>query len=117
VKHCKNEYPLLYSCMHMAVSQLRQLSVDFSSQRPRFNPRAVQVGYMVNKVAFKQVFSEYFIFPLSIKIPLHIYIYHMGLVQLDHYETQCQVTHPVSNHPTHKMVNLKNITQAIHLTL
>jgi hypothetical protein len=59
----------------MAVSQLRQLAVDFSSQRSSFNPRAVHVGYVVNKVAFKQVFSEYFIFPLSIiSLPvLHIH--------------------------------------------
>ena len=77
VKHCKNEYPLLYSCMHMAVSQLRQLAVDFSSQRLGFNPRAVHVGYVVNKVASKQVFSEYFIFLLSIiTLPvLHIHAF------------------------------------------
>jgi len=66
VKHCKNEYPLLCTCMHMAVSQLRESAVDFSSERPGFSPRAVHVGYVVNKVAFKQFSSEYFIFPLSI---------------------------------------------------
>lgn len=36
-------------------------------------------------------------------------IYHLGLVQVDHYELQCQVTRPVSNHHKHKMVNVKNI--------
>jgi len=36
-------------------------------------------------------------------------IYHLGLVQLDYNKPQCQVTHPVSSHPTHKMVNMKNI--------
>lgn len=36
-------------------------------------------------------------------------IYHLGLVQLDHNGPQCQVTHPVSNHPTHKTVSMKNI--------
>jgi hypothetical protein len=63
--------------MHMAVSQPRQLATDFSTQRPGFNPRAVHVGYMVNKAAFKQVFSEYFIFPLSIitLLVLHIHAF------------------------------------------
>jgi len=43
--------------MHMAVSQLRESAVDFSSERPGFSPRAVHVGYVVNKVAFKQFSS------------------------------------------------------------
>jgi hypothetical protein len=36
------------------------------SRWPRFVPRSVHVGYVVDEVALGQVFSEFFGFPLSI---------------------------------------------------
>jgi hypothetical protein len=31
--------------------QIRQLVVGFSPQKPRFNPRSINVGFVVDKVA------------------------------------------------------------------
>jgi hypothetical protein len=59
-----------------AVPWLRHLS----PQRPRFMPKSVNVGFMVDKVALGQVFTDFFCFLLSIAFhhgsPLsYIYIY------------------------------------------
>jgi hypothetical protein len=59
-----------------AVPWLRHLS----PQRPRFTPKSVNVGFVVDKVALGQVFTDFFCFLLSIAFhhisPLsHIYIY------------------------------------------
>jgi hypothetical protein len=49
-----------------AVSWLRRLVAGFTSRRPGFDPRSVQVGFVVDKVALGQVFPpEYFGFTLS----------------------------------------------------
>jgi len=110
VKHCKNEYPLLYSCMHMAVSQPRQLayhqrgpvSIPGQCTWLRGEQSGIQTGFFwvlhLSPVNYHSTSSSY------------SSIYHLGLVKLDHDKPQCQVTHPVSNHSTHKMVNMKNIT-------
>jgi hypothetical protein len=47
----------------MAAPQLKQLAAGFSPRRPGFKPGYGQVGFVVDKVALGQVFSEYFGFP------------------------------------------------------
>jgi hypothetical protein len=42
------------------VPQLRRLVAGFPKRRPGFEPRSRHVGFVVNKVALGQVFSEYF---------------------------------------------------------
>jgi hypothetical protein len=42
---------------------LKQLVAGFPPRRSGFEPRSGQVGFVVNKVALGQVFSEYFGFP------------------------------------------------------
>jgi len=46
---------------------LKQIPAGLLMQRPRFNPRPVQVEFVVNKVALEQalLFSEYFFSLLS----------------------------------------------------
>jgi hypothetical protein len=43
-----------------AVPELRRLVTGFPSRRPGFDPRSGHVGFVVDKVALGQVFSEYF---------------------------------------------------------
>jgi hypothetical protein len=45
------------------VPQLRRLVAGFPSWRPGFYLRSSHVGFVVDKVALGQVFSEYFCFP------------------------------------------------------
>jgi Zn-dependent M28 family amino/carboxypeptidase len=42
------------------VKKFEKLLATFSSQWSRFNPRSVHVGFVVDKVALGQIFSEYF---------------------------------------------------------
>jgi hypothetical protein len=46
-----------------AVSLLRQLVAGFPPRRPWFEPWSGHMGFVVDKVALGQVFSEYFDFP------------------------------------------------------
>jgi hypothetical protein len=47
----------------LTVSYLRSLVAGFPQQRSRFEAGAGHVGFVVDKVALGQVFSEYFGFP------------------------------------------------------
>jgi hypothetical protein len=47
----------------LAAPQLKRLVAGFPPRRPGFDPGSGQVGYVVDKVALRQVFSEYFGFP------------------------------------------------------
>jgi hypothetical protein len=44
----------------MAVPELRRLIAGFPQRRPKFEPRSGHVGFVVDKVALRQFFSEYF---------------------------------------------------------
>jgi hypothetical protein len=46
-----------------ATPQLRRLVAGLPQRRPGFEPRTGHVGFVVDKVALGQVFSEYFGFP------------------------------------------------------
>jgi hypothetical protein len=46
-----------------------RLVAGFPPRRPGFKPGSSYVGFVVDKVALDQVFSEYFRFPLPIFIP------------------------------------------------
>jgi hypothetical protein len=48
------------------LSWLRRLAAVRTVQRPEFDPGPINVGFVVDKVALGQVFSEYFGLPLSI---------------------------------------------------
>jgi hypothetical protein len=45
---------------------LRRLATGHPVRRPEFDPGSVQVGFVVDKVALRQVFPEYFGLSLSI---------------------------------------------------
>jgi hypothetical protein len=47
----------------MVAPYLKQLVAGFPPRRPEFDPGSGQVGFVVDKVALGQVFSEYFGFP------------------------------------------------------
>jgi hypothetical protein len=49
--------------MSMPLPELRRLVSGFQQRRPGFEPRPVHVGFVVDKVVLRQVFSEYFGFP------------------------------------------------------
>ena len=50
----------------LAMPGLRWLGTGLLLQRPESNPRAVHIGFVVDKVAQEQVFSKYFSFILLI---------------------------------------------------
>jgi hypothetical protein len=55
---------------------LRQLVAGSLPRRPRFKTRSSHVGFVVDEVALKQVFSEYFSLPFqSFHKLLHIHYY------------------------------------------
>jgi hypothetical protein len=47
----------------MQSTKLKRLVAGFPPRRPRFEPGSGHVGFVVDKVALGQVFSEYFGFP------------------------------------------------------
>jgi hypothetical protein len=47
----------------IALPELKRLVASFPPQQPGFDPGSGQVGFFVDKVALRQVFSEYFGFP------------------------------------------------------
>jgi hypothetical protein len=56
--------PVLVEHLHLLQTlQLKRLVAGFPPRRPGFHPGSGQVGFVVNKVAQGQVFSEYFGFP------------------------------------------------------
>jgi hypothetical protein len=57
----------------MTAPYLRRLVAGFPSRRLGFDPSSNYVGFMVDKMALEQVFSEYFCFPcqLSFRQMLH----------------------------------------------
>jgi hypothetical protein len=46
-----------------AMLSLRLLVVGFSPLCPKFDPRSCHVGFVVNKMAMRKVFSKYFDLP------------------------------------------------------
>jgi hypothetical protein len=45
---------------YLMLDQLKRLVAGFPPRRPGFDPGSGQVGFMVDKVALRRVFSEYF---------------------------------------------------------
>jgi hypothetical protein len=60
------------------VPQLRRLLAGFPPRRPGFEPSSRYVGYLVDKVALGQVFSEYFEFPCQFSSHLLLHTYHLS---------------------------------------
>jgi hypothetical protein len=54
----------------VAVPWLWRIVAGLPLRRPGFDPGLVHVGFVVDKVALRQVFLRVFGFPLSIFIPL-----------------------------------------------
>jgi hypothetical protein len=52
---------LPYTTQREATAQ--RFAAGFPQQRPGYDPRSGHVGFMVDKVAQRLVFSEYFYFP------------------------------------------------------
>jgi hypothetical protein len=50
-----------------------------SLQRPRFDPKPVHVGYVMNEMAMEQVFFEYFGFPCKYHFTSALYAYFIHL--------------------------------------
>jgi hypothetical protein len=68
------------------VPWLRRLVAGFPPLRPEFEPGSNHVGFIVDKVALRQVFFEYFGLPYLFAFHrllhnCHIIIYHLGLEQ------------------------------------
>jgi hypothetical protein len=68
----------------LAVPSLRLLVAGFPPRRPGFEPGSGHVGFVVDKVALGQVFSEYFGFPCQFtfyRLLHNHHHHHLGLVQ------------------------------------
>jgi hypothetical protein len=69
----------IYNCNSnefLTVPELRRLVAGFSPRRPVFDPRSGHVGFVVDKVALGQVFSEFFDFPCQFSF--HRLLYHLS---------------------------------------
>jgi hypothetical protein len=65
-----------------AAPLLKRLVVGFPPRRPGFEPVSGQVGFVVDKVALDQVFSEYFGFPYQSSFHQILHFHnHPGQVQ------------------------------------
>jgi hypothetical protein len=58
------------------VPQLRRLVAGFPPRRPEFQPRSGHVGFVVDKVALGQGFSEYFGFPCQFSFHRLLHTHH-----------------------------------------
>jgi hypothetical protein len=61
-----------------AVPQFSRLIPGFPPRRPGFEPRSGHVGFVVDKVALGQVFSEYFDFPCQFSFHRLLRIHHLS---------------------------------------
>jgi hypothetical protein len=61
-----------------AVPYLRRLVAGFPPRLPRFDPRSGHVGFVVDKVALGQVFSEYFCFPCQFSFHRLLHTHHLS---------------------------------------
>jgi hypothetical protein len=59
-----------------AVPWLRRLVGGFPQRRPGFEPRSGHVEFVVDKVAPRQIFSEYFGFPCQFSFHRLLHIHH-----------------------------------------
>jgi hypothetical protein len=66
-------YTYLY---YKTVPYLRRLVAGFPPRRPGFDPRSGLVGFVVDKVALRQVFSEYFGFPCQFSFHRMLHTHH-----------------------------------------
>jgi hypothetical protein len=64
-----------------AAPYLKRLVAGFPPRRPGFKPGSGQVGFVVDKVALGQVFSEYFGFPCQFSFHQILHHNHAGQVQ------------------------------------
>jgi hypothetical protein len=62
----------------IAVPYLRHLVTDFPPRRPRFEPRSGHVGFVVEKMVLRQVFSEYFGFPCQFPFHRPLHTHHLS---------------------------------------
>jgi hypothetical protein len=58
-----------------AVPYLRRLDAGVPARRPGFNPMSGHVGFVVDKVVLRQVFSEYFGIPCQFSFHLLLHIH------------------------------------------
>jgi hypothetical protein len=56
----------------------RRLVAGFPPRRPGFEPRSGHVGFVVDKVALGQVFSEYFDFPCQCSFHRLLHTHHLS---------------------------------------
>jgi hypothetical protein len=66
-----------YSKQESAVPYLRRLVAGVPQRRPGFDPRSGHVGFVVDKVALGQVFSEYFGFPSQFSFHWLLHTHHL----------------------------------------
>jgi hypothetical protein len=65
-----------YYYIGMAVTQLRRLAAGFQPRWPGFDLRSCHAGFVVDKVALGQVFSEYFGFPCKFSFHRLLHTHH-----------------------------------------
>jgi hypothetical protein len=62
--------------LRWATPWLRRLVAGFLPRRPGFKPGYSHVGFVVDKVALRQIFSEYFGFPCQSSIHQFLHNHH-----------------------------------------
>jgi hypothetical protein len=71
-------YPSLYTRIFQTRNSFLRLVAGFPPRRPGFDPRSGYVGFVVDKVALGQVFSEYFGFPCQSSFHRLLYNHHQS---------------------------------------
>jgi hypothetical protein len=67
---------ILRKCLRKGRAIAQAISSGFSPPRSEFEPRSDHVEFVVDKVALRQVFSEYFGFPCQLSSHRLLYIHH-----------------------------------------
>jgi hypothetical protein len=67
--------------LNLAAPELKRLVAGFPPRLPGFKPGSSHVGFVVDKVALGQVFSEYFDFPCQSFLQIFHHHNHPGLAQ------------------------------------
>jgi hypothetical protein len=89
-----------------AAPYLRWLVAGFPPRRPGFDLRSGHVGFVVDKVAFRQVSFEYFGFPCQFTFRRRLHLHHLsfGAGTID--QIVAEVPGELSLTPPHEITSL-----------
>jgi hypothetical protein len=86
--------------LYVAVPQLRRSVAGFPQWRPGFEPRSGHVGFMIDKIALGQVFSEVLRLPLPFSFHRLLQFHHLSSGAGTIGQLVADVPNGLKSHPT-----------------